>query len=148
MVVIGDKTPPQNRRTHTTEGTARMSVPGYHHLPTTSSAKMATPTSSQKTITSLHCSKENLEEEVDASSSELIKLEKQLKRINAQLGEQSRLEDGIAMANEKNEMLLQRTGEITKVNNKMKGQVKDLVKNLARVTICYTMLHGPFSAIL
>lgn len=105
----------------------------------------------QKTNASLQRAKKHLEEMLDSSSVELHELREQREKENAARGaaqeeerrETSRLEDELATAREKNEMLSERIEELGEVNEMMKGQVKDLGKNLAKVTLRHAALQGP-----
>mmetsp|Transcript_31967 Transcript_31967/g.57777 ORF Transcript_31967/g.57777 Transcript_31967/m.57777 type:complete len:1737 (-) Transcript_31967:83-5293(-) len=99
----------------------------------------------QKMITSLENSKDDLEEELDASSAALIELKEQLKSRNT-LGEVTEVEDKLEKATEKNGSLTQRISELTEVNKKMKDQVKDLGESLAKVTMRHAALQGPSSS--
>jgi len=96
----------------------------------------------QKMITSLEKSKEDLEEELDASSAALIDLKEQLKK-KTKVVEVMDLEDKLKKATEKNGMLSQRIVELTEANKKMKDQVKDLGESLAKVSIRHVALQGP-----
>jgi len=96
----------------------------------------------QKMITSLEKSKEDLEEELDASSAALIDLKEQLKKKTSVV-EVTDLENKLNKATEKNGMLSRRIVELTEANKKMKDQVKDLGENLAKSSIMHAALQGP-----
>jgi len=96
----------------------------------------------QKMITSLEKSKEDLEEELDASSAALIDLKEQLKKKTTVV-EVTDLEGKLNKATEKNGMLSKRIVELTEANKKMKDQVKDLRDNLAKASMRHAALQGP-----
>ena len=105
----------------------------------------------QKTNTSLQHAKEHLEEMLNASSTELRKLQDQKEKENAAHEaaqeeihqEARRLDNELATAHEENHVLSERIDELVEVNEMMKGQVKDLGKNLAKVSLRHAALQGP-----
>ena len=84
----------------------------------------------QKMITSLEESKEDLEEELNASSIQLHDLKEQLKNKNT-LAEVTMLENKLTKATDENKALTKRIKELSEANDKMKVEVKDLGESLA-----------------
>jgi len=99
----------------------------------------------QKMITSLETSKQDLEDELNASSAELIELREQLEGRSAAGYEHkvNELEGKLSEVTEKNSALTQRIGELKEANIKMKEQVKDLGESLAKVTMRNATMQGP-----
>mmetsp|Transcript_9663 Transcript_9663/g.21781 ORF Transcript_9663/g.21781 Transcript_9663/m.21781 type:complete len:1646 (+) Transcript_9663:125-5062(+) len=87
----------------------------------------------QKMISSLEDSKEDLEEELNASSLALHDIKDQLKFKNT-MSEVLVLENKLKRAEDSNTTLTKRIADLTEDNQKMKDEVKDLGRNLANVT--------------
>ncbi|KAL9182818.1 hypothetical protein ACHAXT_004097 [Thalassiosira profunda] len=87
----------------------------------------------QKMIASLESSKEDMEEELNQGSRELLDLREKLWRGESR-AEVTELEDKLRRAEERNGVLDDRIRELGRANRKMKDQVKDLGESLAKLS--------------